>query len=167
MFFSNIKEYSNKKLSLMYWCSLLVYFCVMLVGPFCIISTRYEMFKEWGKRSLTAFGICILLAFLVIGLRALKSKFELLPENTVNQRRLKFTIQLFYSLALPIATIFILYALWAEFDTAFSTIRDSLVFVIAGILLDNLVVKYLESERTIRFETQRDKEKADRMSLFK
>lgn len=166
MFFSNITEYSNKKLSIIYWCSLLAYFCVMLVGPFCIISNRYDMFHN-GKNGLTAFGICILLAFLVIGLRALKSKFNMLPENTVGQRRLKFTIQLFYSLALPIASIFVLYALWADFDIAFATIRDSLIFVVIGIFIDNLVVKYVESERTLRFETQRDKEKAKRMNLFK
>lgn len=166
MFFSNITEYSNKKLSIIYWCSLLAYFCIMLVGPFCIISSRYDMFHN-GKSGLTGFGICILLAFLVIGLRALKTKFDLLPDNTVGQRRLKFTIQLFYSLALPIASIFILYALWSNFEIAFGTIRDSLIFIISGILVDNLVLKYVECERTIRFETQRDKEKAKRMSLFK
>lgn len=166
MFFSNIAEYSNKKLSIIYWCSLVAYFCIMLVGPFFIIADRYQMFHS-GKHGLTAFGICILLAFLVIGLRALKAKFALLPENTVGQRRLKFTIQLFYSLALPIASIFILYALWADFDIAFATIRDSLIFVIVGILVDNLIVKYVESERTLRYEAQRDKEKAKRMNLFK
>lgn len=166
MFFSNIAEYSNKKLSTIYWCSLFVYFCIMLVGPFCIIANNYEMFLG-GKQGLTAFGICILLAFLVIGLRALKSKFNLLPENTVGQRRLKFTIQLFYSLALPVATIFILYALWADFEIAFDTVRDSLIFIIIGIFIDNLIVKYVESERALRYDAQRDKEKAKRMSLFK
>lgn len=166
MFFSNIAEYTNKKLNIIYWCSLLAYFCIMLVGPFFIIADRYQMFHN-GKHGLTAFGICILLAFLVIGLRALKAKFDLLPENTVGQRRLKFTIQLFYSLALPIATIFILYALWADFDIAFATIRDSLIFVIVGILVDNLIVKYVESERKLRYEAQRDKEKSKRMNLFK
>lgn len=166
MFFSKITEYSNKKLSIIYWVSLLCYFGLMLVCPVCVIASKYDMFKEWGSKSLTGFGICILLAFLVIGLRALKKKFELLPENTIGQRRLKFTIQLFYSLALPIASIFILYALWSNFDVAFATIRSSLIFVISGILVDNLVVKYVESERTLRFETQRDKEKAKRMSLF-
>lgn len=166
MFFSKITEYSNKKLSVLYWSFLLVYFCVMLIGPFCIIASNYNMFLG-GRHGLTAFGICLVLVFIVIGLRALKNKFKLLPENTVGQRRLKFTIELFYSLALPIATIFILYALWADFEIAFITIRNSLIFILIGILIDNLVVKYLESERAIRFETQRDKEKAKRMSLFK
>ena len=165
MFFSKISEYSNKKLSLIYWISLLCYFGLMLVGPICIIASRYQIF-DGGEKAITGFGICILLAFLVIGLRARKKKFELLPENTINQRRLKFTIQLFYSLVLPIASIFILYALWSNFDIAFSTIRDSLIFVVSGILVDNLIVKYVESERNLRFDAQRDKEKAKRMSLF-
>jgi hypothetical protein len=139
----------------------------MLIGPLCIIASRYDLFKKVGARSLTGFGICILISFMIIGLRALRNKFKLLPENTVAQRRVKFTIELFYSLALPFASIFILFALWSDFDVAFATIRDSLTFIILGILVDNLVVKYVESERSLRFDAQRDNEKAKRMSLFK
>ena len=167
MFFSDITNYSNKKLSALYWVFLIVYFIVMLLGPFIIISERYEIFKEVGTKQLTGFGVCILLAFMVIGLRFLKSKIALLPENTVNQRRFKFTIQMIYSLIFPVACVFVLCALWSNFDLAFATIRDCLIFIISGILLDYLVIKYLESERTLRSETQRDNEKAKRMHLFK
>ena len=166
MFFSNISEYSNKKLRIIYWVSLLAYFGLMLVGPICIITSRYEIFKEAGTKSLTGLGICILLAFAIIGLRLLKSKIVKFPENTVPQRRVKFTCQLVYSLAIPLVGIAVLVALHTDFETAFLTIRDSLMFCIAGILVDNLVVKYVESERTLRFDSQRDAEKQKRLKFF-
>ena len=167
MFFTNISEYSNKKLNIIYIISLIAYFGLMLVGPFCIIANNYEMFKESGVKSITGLGICILLAFGVVGLRALKSKILQFPENTVPQRRVKFTCQLVYSLFLPLIVIAVLFALHADFETAFTTIRDSIIFCIAGILVDNLVVKYVESERKLRFDAQRDVEKQKRIHLFK
>lgn len=167
MFFSNISEYSNKKLRIFYFISLAVYFLLMLVGPFCIIADSYDIFKIAGSKALTGIGICIILAFTVIGLRALKSKISQFPENTVPQRRIKFTCQLVYSLCLPFIVIVLLTALQSDFDTAFATIRDCLVFCILGILVDNLVVKYLESERKLRYDAERDVEKQKRINLFK
>lgn len=167
MFFTNISEYSNKKLNIIYIISLIVYFGLMLISPLLVIASRYEMFKETGVKALTGFGICILLAFAVVGLRALRSKIDLFPENTMPQRRVKFTCQLFYSLFLPLIVIAVLFALHADFETAFATIRDSIIFCIGGILVDNLVVKYVESERKLRFDAQRDVEKQKRIHLFK
>lgn len=167
MFFSNISEYSNKKLTLIYIFSLVTYFLLMLVGPIFIIADHYAMFKEGGTKSLTGLGICVILAFAVVGLRALKSKIVQFPENTVPQRRIKFSCQLIYSLFLPIIVIIVLFALHEDFETAFTTIRDSIMFCIGGILVDNLIVKYVESERKLRFDAQRDVEKQKRIHLFK
>lgn len=167
MFFSNISEYSSKKLRNIYIISLLVYFLLMLVGPLFIIINRYDIFKESGTKALTGFGICILLSFAVVGLRALKSKISQFPENTVPQRRIKFTCQLVYSLFLPFIVMVVLVALKSNFDTAFATIRDSILFCIGGILVDNLVVKYIESERKLRFEAQKSSEINKRLKFFK
>jgi hypothetical protein len=150
----------------MYWLFLVGYFLIMLVGPFVIVSSRYGFFEETTK-SITGFGICVALAFLVVGLRFLKDKIKLLPENTIAQRRVKISLQLVYSLIFPVACVFILYALWSNFELAFSVIRDCLVFIFIGIFIDYFFIKFIECERTIRFETQRDSEKAKRMHLFK
>lgn len=159
MFFSNIKEYSNRKLSAIYWISLISYFLIMLVGPFVIICNNYEVFRKSEVSALTGLGICVVLALVIVGLKLVRPKIDLLPENTVNQRRVKFSILLIYSLVIPVVVWVILGAMHSNFDLAFRTCRDCLIFFTIGIVSDNLILKYVESERTLRFETQRDVEK--------
>ena len=167
MFFSNISEYSNKKLRGIYIVSLLVYFLLTLVAPIIVVSANYQMFKTAGVNTLTGLGICLLLAFSVIGLRVLKSKIIQFPENTVPQRRVKFTCQLVYSLFLPLIVVAVLFAMKSNFETAYQTIHGCIWFYLGGILVDNLVVKYVESERKLRFEAQRSSEVNKRLKFFK
>ena len=169
MFFSNIETYSNKKLRALYWSSLMLYFLITLVCPIGIVASKYGLFtSESGtKLSMTGMGACVLIAVAVIGLRKFKEQINKFPENTVVQRRIKFSCELLYSLAIPVAVVALLVAFKVDFIRAYDTIRDCIIFYIVGILIDNLLVKYLASERTLRFESQKDVEKQKRMALFK
>lgn len=167
MFFNKISEYSNKSLKWLYIGFLSLYFLFMLVCPIVVIATRYQIFKEINTYSLTGMGVCLLLIFVVVGMKALSNKIKTFPENTLAQRRVKFSFQLGYSLVIPIIAVAILVTLWLSFDRAFATLRDCLVFYVLAVLVDNLFVKYIESERKLRFDAQADVEKAKRIHLFK
>lgn len=168
MFFGKIEKYSNGKLRTLYYSSLLLYFVFTLVSPIVVISQKYALFTTAASTtmSLTGIGACILLAFSVIGVKKLKEQINKFPENTVAQRRIKFTCELVYSLAIPVVVVAVLIAFKLDFIRAYDTIRDCIIFYIIGILIDNLFVKYLASERSLRFESQKDVEKQKRMALF-
>lgn len=168
MFFGKIEKYSNGKLRVLYISSLILYFAFTLVAPLIIIGNKYNLFTRYESTavSLTGLGACVFLALSIIGLRKFKEQISKFPENTVAQRRIKFSCELVYSLALPIAIVIVLVAFKLDFIRAFDTIRDCMIFYIIGILIDNLFVKYLASERSLRFESQKDVEKQKRMALF-
>ena len=168
MFFPNIAEYSNKKLRALYYVFLSLYFLTTLVGPIGVVASKYGLFTSAAgtKLSFTGMGACVLIAVAVIGFRKFKEQINKFPENTVVQRRIKFTCELVYSLAIPVAVVALMVAMKVDFIRAYDTIRDCIVFYIAGILIDNLCVKYLASERTLRFKSQEDAEKQKRMKFF-
>lgn len=167
MFFKNIENYSKGKLNTIYVISLLAYFSCILLAPTIVVASRYTVFAQSTGSKLTFIGICLLISIVIIATKWIRQKLEKFPTNTHGQRCIRFTVELFFDLIIPVAVVILLVLMNVNFQKAFDTIRDCIIWFIAGILVNNLVLKYVEAEKSIRNEAQHDVEKQKRMSLFK
>lgn len=149
--FKDIQSWSNKKL---FWAHLivgLVYIGFMLIAPVITVSCKYELFitsEKVGK--LSGFGILIVIIIGIVGIRALKNVVSNLPETTYGKMWFKVAMTTVYSLMLPILAVIVMGCFKDDFATAYETMKLVLIFFICGILVDKLVLSWIERERRLR-----------------
>lgn len=151
MFFKKISEWSKKKLLIITFSFYGLYFLLTILGPFIIISTKYELFitsEKVGK--LTGFGLIVAVILLFTCFKTIKKKIDKLPETSKNQQIVKFSVLLVYDLMLPLLGLFILLAFKDDFELAFSVAKYCIILFIVAAAVDNLFIKYLEAERYLR-----------------
>lgn len=158
MFFNDIETWSKKKLFWMSFTFNALYIACMLVIPIVIICCKYHIINPTTVDKDTVFtgwSLILIIIFCVVGIFALAKVIRKLPDETINQRRFKYTLELLKGLIFPVLCVVVLVQFKKNFDLAYSTVSMCLYSIFAGILLDNLVIKYIDKEQAYTNEVDR------------
>ena len=151
MFFKNISEWSKKKLRIWNLICVFLYLIMVLVIPIIIVCTRYRIFKETSATyKLTGFGIIFFIILGIYGYIKVRKMINKLPQITLQQQRVKFTLSMFFNL---IPSLLLILAFWFTKDNvnlAYKTMLDCVIAIACATLFDGLFCKYLAAELEIR-----------------
>ena len=153
MWFNSIENWSQKKLKLNFLFYGFIYLIFALVIPVIIVGVKYNLIKSSSVR-LTGVGLILVVCIAVFLLKGVKRLLNKLPQDELKEQRFKFTIQMIYSLMLPIGGILLVYAIKQNVILACDTISYCLYSIIGAIVLDHLTLKYLEVEWDLRAEAK-------------
>ena len=150
MFFKDIENWEQKKLRTAYILFNVAYYVFTLLIPIIIIGCRYEIFKKVSNYRVTGWGLILIVAVVFVAVRALNKALNRLPETTLNEQRVKYTLLGVKALIPPIFIVIVMGLLKNDFTLAYNTIWLCMIFFICGIITDYLFIKYLEREIDLR-----------------
>ena len=153
MWFDNIAEWSQKKLRVHFLIYGLVYIGLTLIAPIIIVGCKYDLLKSSSTR-LTGVGLILVVCVAVFLIKVIKRLLLKLPQDTKNEQIVKFTFLGVYSLILPVLALLLVQLIKQNVDLACETLTWCLGFIIGGIVLDHLTIKYLEAEYDFRQEAK-------------
>ena len=153
MFFKDIAEWSKRKV---FWMDILfsaIYIIFMIVIPIIIIAVNYGAGETVEKsKLLTSWSLILILIVAVVGIFALSKLARKLPDETFKQQTVKYTLELVQSLILPVLGLVALHQFKVNFDLAYTVLSWCIVSFICGILVDGLVLKYIDKELSFNKE---------------
>ena len=150
MFFKNIDSWDRAKLRGT-WLSLnILYFIATLLVPIIIVGCRYTIFDHVSKYKLTGWGLILAIVIAVVAVRTLNKAINKLPESTLNEQRLKYSLLGVKALIIPIFILIVLKLFKLNFDLAYSTIWWCLISYIVGVFIDYGFIHYLDQEIELR-----------------
>lgn len=159
MFFKDIASWSKKKV---FWMNVLfsaIYMVFMLLFPIAIIINKYGIGQKTEKDTiLTGWSLILIIFVLVVGIFALMKVLRKLPDETRKQQIFKYTLELIKDLILPVSGYLILSCFKSNFDLACTTASLCLISMIIGIMVDDLVLKYLDKELSFNKEIDHNAE---------
>ena len=150
MFFKDIDSWEQKKLRLFYIGFNVLYYILTLMIPIIIIGCRYQIFKKVSSYRITGWGLILITSVVFVAVRSLNKALNKLPDTTLKEQRLKYTLLGFKALIIPIFIVIVMGLLKNDFALAYNTIWLCMIFFISGIFVDYLVIKYLEKEIELR-----------------
>ncbi len=145
----------------------LLYLGLTLIAPICIIANKYNLFtkvEQVGK--LNGFGLIMCAVLVVIGLRSFKKVITKLPDSTHRQQSFKYSLELIYSLTIPLLCFYVVLMFKSNFDKAYITFKWCFWFVVGGIAIDSLFLKYINKEYELREKAKEQLEIEDRKSVI-
>lgn len=150
----NCENWSNKKIKVWYYLISIIYFTLTVLAPSGIIIWKYKLFQKGGGLEISGGLLIVFIVVFFTGLKKFKKWIDRYQAESIKEKRFKFTMQGLYSLAFPIMLILMLYCLKDDFKLGFSACKYIMAFIIASIILDYTILKYIEDERTLRKEAQ-------------
>ncbi len=155
MFFTNIETYSKKKLLLLSIAFHVIYFLTILVCPIITISFQYKIFENVPAHlKLTGIGLILFVSLGMYCYIKLKEMVGKLPQITLGQQRLKFTLQTIFS-CLPLSIILLALAMTkSSIDVAFKTFQYCALFILGANFIDGFFLKYISAENDLRIRAQ-------------
>ncbi len=167
MFFNNIDTWDQKKLRIFYIIFEVLYYVLTLIVPIIIVGVRYQIFVHVSSYKLTGWGIILVSIILIVGVRSLNKGLNKLPDTTIKEQKVKYTILGVKALIIPIFIIIVMSLLKDDFALAYNTIWLCLIFFCAGILVDYLCIKYIEKEIELRRKAKEKIEIDKRVEVLK
>ena len=153
MFFKDIAEWSKRKV---FWMDILfsaIYIIFMIVIPIIIIAVNYGAGETVEKsKLLTSWSLILILIVAVVGIFAISKLARKLPDETFKQQTVKYTLELVQRLILPVLGFTALHQFKVNFDLAYTVLSWCIVSFICGILVDGLVLKYIDKELSFNKE---------------
>ena len=153
MFFKDIAEWSKRKV---FWMDILfsaIYIIFMIVIPIIIIAVNYGAGETVEKsKLLTSWSLILILIVAVVGIFAISKLARKLPDETFKQQTVKYTLELVQSLIRPVLGRVALHQFKVNFDLAYTVLSWCIVSFICGILVDGLVLKYIDKELSFNKE---------------
>ena len=153
MFFKDIAEWSKRKV---FWMDILfsaIYIIFMIVIPIIIIAVNYGAGETVDKsKLLTSWSLIHILIVAVVGIFAISKLARKLPDETFKQQTVKYTLELVQRLILPVLGFVALHQFKVNFDLAYTVLSWCIVSFICGILVDGLVLKYIDKELSFNKE---------------
>lgn len=150
MFFKNVDSWDRAKLRTTWLVLNILYFIAVLLIPIIIVGCRYTIFEHVSKYKLTGWGIILVIIISVVAVRTLNKAINKLPESTLGEQRLKYTLLGVKALIIPILILVVLYLFKKNFDLAYSTIWYCLISYIVGVFIDYGFIQYLDQEIELR-----------------
>ena len=153
MFFKDIAEWSKRKV---FWMDILfsaIYIVFMIIIPIIIISVNYGAGETVEKsKLLTSWSLVLILIVAVVGIFAISKLARKLPDETFKQQTVKYTLELVQRLILPVLGFVALHQFKVNFDLAYTVLSWCIISFICGILVDGLVLKYIDKELSFNKE---------------
>ena len=153
MFFKDIAEWSKRKV---FWMDILfsaIYIIFMIVIPIIIIAVNYGAGETVDKsKLLTSWSLIHILIVAVVGIFAISKLARKLPDETFKQQTVKYTLELVQRLILPVLGFVALHQFKVNFDLAYTVLSWCIISFICGILVDGLVLKYIDKELSFNKE---------------
>ena len=161
MFFKDIDSWSPKKLKLVTLAWAIAYFVFAAIIPVIIVASKYNVF---GKSSfkLTAAALIVIIIIISVGVKAFKWLTGIMPESKKSQQILKYSIQLFGALLIPLLILWIVHLIQVDMQLALSTLTYCVYSYIVAIAIQYLGLRSLEYQWKKSNELD-DREKLDRM----
>ena len=165
MFFKDIDTWDKGKLRLMWLIFNALYLVATLVVPTIIVGCRYQIFVHVSQYKLTGWGIILTIFVFIVGIRTFAKVVNNLPESSLNEQRLKYTLLGLKALAIPIFVLIIMHQFKTNFDLAYSTLWWCVFCLTFGIAIEYTCIKYIEREMYLRRQSKEQKEINKRADL--
>lgn len=166
MFFKDIESWSKSKLRA-YWIIFnILYFLVALIIPIIIVGCRYQIF-HYAKVRLTGWGIILAITIAIVGVRTLNRTLNKLPESTLSEQRVKYSILGLKALFVPIFLLIIMHLFKSDFDLAYNTIWWCLFSYMFAVVFDYMFIHYLDRELVLRNKAKEQNEINKRVENLK
>lgn len=167
MFFKDIENWSKAKLRA-YWISFnILYFIVALIIPIIIVGCRYQIFHYAASFRLTGWGIILAIAIAILGVRTLNKMLNKLPESTLQEQRVKYTLLGLKALFVPVFLLIVMHLFKSDFDLAYNTIWWCLFSYMFAIAFDYVCIHYLDRELELRNKAKEQNEINKRVENLK
>lgn len=150
MFFKDIADWNVKKLRAFWLAFNGLYLLATLVAPIIIVGCKYQIFVHVSQWKLTGWGMILAIFVFVVGIRTLSKVLKNLPDSTLNEQRLKYTLLGIKALAIPIFVLIIMKLFKSNFDLAYETLWWCLLCYTFGIVVDYGFIHYLDKELELR-----------------
>lgn len=157
MLFNDISTWSKSKLRMVRAVSYILYALAVLIVPIFIIAIRYQVFHATNYK-LTGWGIICLMIVFFVGYGLINRLVNKMPQITLNQQRVKFTIQLILKCIVPVGLIIIACLIKDDMEKAIDTMILICTSYVIGIGIDYLAIQYLEEEVDLRAKALEQKE---------
>lgn len=158
MFFKNIEEWDGAKLRLYTIIFNAIYFLFAGLIPIIIVGSKYSLFKKASSFRVSGLGIILIIIVAVTLVRALNKCINKLPESTIKEQRVKYTILGIKALILPFLAIIIMGLFKRDFTLAYNTAFKCVWSYAAAIVVEYTCILYLDRERDLRAKAKEQNE---------
>lgn len=163
MFFKNIDTWSKTKLRIYVIVCNIIYFLFAAIIPIIIVGVKYSIFKKVSGYRISGWGIIFTIIVVVGFVRTLTKVISKLPESTLNEQRVKYTILGVKALIIPFIAIIIMGLFKSDFSLAYNTAFKCVITYTIAVIIEYSTILYLDRELYLRNKAKEQKEINKRM----
>lgn len=166
MFFKNIHTWSKKVMWTVTILFYTLYGCLLILAPAITIMTQYKVFeKTEHHQGLTGLGLVVAIVFGIGAFVLVKRLINKMPQESINEQRVKFGIEAGFDL-LPLAAIlYLLFCAKDDVSLAYNTCMICIWFVLAAMIVNAFFIRFIEAEWVIRRRAKSNVEEKKRESV--
>ncbi len=164
MIFKNLANWSKKKCKMVELGLNLLQLVFSLVIPIIIVAWKYQLFEKVEGWKLTSSGLILVIIVAISGISYLNKQIKKLPEATLNERKVKYTIQGIEKISIPLIVIAVLKILKRNVETGCFVITWCMVSMIVSILIQYLFTEYVSHELMIYDKASEQQEINNKLS---
>lgn len=166
MFFNNIETWSKSKLRVFKYILLACQLIFSMIIPMLIVGNKYGLFKKVSGWKLTASGLIVVL---IVGFHIVKyviGTAKKLPENTYNQRKIKYSMALVGHMFIPLLMIFIGYQIKKNAIVGYNTLKWCMLSMCVSTFIEWMFTAYVEHELSIFDDAEHQMEVNNKIRLM-
>lgn len=163
MLFKNISSWSKKKCK---WVELildLLQLIFSMVIPIVIVGVKYGLFKRVEGWKLTASGLIVVIIVAFTTINYFIDQVKRLPEATLNERKLKYTLTGVGKIIVPIIVIVVLKVIKENVEIGVFVISWCMASYCVAIMIQYLFTEYVRHELAIWDEAAHQSEVMKKM----
>lgn len=153
--FKDVDSWSNKKIKTNYIIYTIIYYLFTLLAPTIVVCINYGLFKNAVQsKKLNGALLLLIMIFVIVVFRAFKKVVNRLPEETMKQQKVKYSLLCLYSLAIPLSIAILLIFSHKQLELAYNTALWCIGFFSLGIIVDHCFIMYLDN--TMKVDAEAD-----------
>lgn len=166
--FKNIENWRDKKLRAVWLLLEGLNLILTVIAPVVTICIKYHLFeKAVQDRKLNGFLLILIIVVAYLGLRTIKKLVTKLPDSTIKEQWIKYSIKTAFATTIPAFACFVLWCFKDDFDKAYNTFIICLAFYTVGLVVENLFLSFIDKERWYRKQADEKIEVEKRMHRIK
>lgn len=163
MFFKNIAEWSRAKLRIYAIAFNVAYFLFAAIIPIIIVGCKYSIFRKASSFRISGWGIILTIIIVTTLVRTISKCINKLPETTLNEQRVKYSVLGIKAMIIPVVLIIIMGLFKRDFVLAYNTSYSCVISYLVAVIIDYLFIAYIDRELDLRKKAREQLEVNKRM----
>lgn len=164
MLFKNISSWSKKKCKWVEFILNLLQLVFSMVIPIVIVGVKYSLFQKVEGWKLTASGLIVVIIIAFTTINYFIDLVKRLPEATLNERKIKYTLTGVGKIFVPLIVIVVLKVIKRNVEVGVFVITWCMVSYCVALAIQYLFTEYVRHELTIWDEAAHQSEVVKKMS---